>query len=509
MTHTSFQGRGGKKRFDFEADYVVVGSGAGGAVAAVTLARGGARVALVEAGAWLDPEDYPSSTYGCMRDLMLDWSSLLVRGRALWPVVQGRVMGGSTVINSAICVRTPGDIFTQWKNEFGIGGEAFANTIWEHQDALETEMHAEVVPLVSLGRSNLHAKAGGDAMGYKSHYMTRYTRGCEGRGQCLQGCRAKKKQSTNLHMVPEVLERGGQVLSCAPVSRIRFKENRAIGVEGQFLHPKTKKKGANFRVVARRGVIVAASAAQSAPLLMRSGVRSPALGEGFRAHPGTGVFGIYDEPVDMNLGATQGWASTAFRENPGLKLETLAIPPEMAASRISGGGKALMRKLEKYRHLAMWCHAVRAETAGTVRPGLFGKSQIRYTFIRRDMERLRQGIHLVAKTHFAAGAKAVIPGAYGLPSVIEADQVDQILEGPLDPRAYVAILSHIFGGCTMGTDPSRSVTDERGWVHGYQSLMVADAAVIPTNLGVNPQHTIMALARHFASTLLEDPPDLW
>ena len=125
------------------------------------------------------------------------------------------------------------------------------------------------------------------------------------------------------------------------------------------------------------------------------------------------------------------------------------------------------------------------------------------------MERLRRGIHLVAKTHFAAGAKAVIPGAYGLPSVIEADQVDQILEGPLDPRAYVAILSHIFGGCTMGADPSRSVTDEHGWVHGYQGLMVADAAVIPTNLGVNPQHTIMALARHFASALLEDPPDLW
>jgi choline dehydrogenase-like flavoprotein len=58
----------------------------------------------------------------------------------------------------------------------------------------------------------------------------------------------------------------------------------------------------------------------------------------------------------------------------------------------------------------------------------------------------------------------------------------------------------------MGADPSRSVTDERGRVHGYDSLIVADASVIPTNLGVNPQHTIMALAAHFASTLLEDPP---
>ena len=38
----------------------------------------------------------------------------------------------------------------------------------------------------------------------------------------------------------------------------------------------------------------------------------------------------------------------------------------------------------------------------------------------------------------------------------------------------------------------------RGRVHGVEGLIVADASVIPTNLGVNPQHTIMALARHFA-----------
>ena len=73
MTHISFRSRGDD--VELEAEYVVVGSGAGGAAAALTLARGGASVCMVEAGAWLDPEDYPSSTYGCMRDLMLDWSS--------------------------------------------------------------------------------------------------------------------------------------------------------------------------------------------------------------------------------------------------------------------------------------------------------------------------------------------------------------------------------------------------------------------------------------------------
>ena len=76
-------------------------------------------------------------------------------------------------------------------------------------------------------------------------------------------------------------------------------------------------------------------------------------------------------------------------------------------------------------------------------------------------------------------------------------------EAPLDPRRYIAVLSHLFGGCVMGQDEQNSVTDGLGRVHGTQGLVVADASVIPTNLGVNPQHTIMALAQVFAESLLD------
>src|SRR5262249_61325791 len=102
MTHSAFQPAG--KTFELEADYVVVGSGAGGATAAVTLARGGAKVIVVEAGPWRDPADYPSSVYGAMRDMLDGWGATLTRGRAYWPIVQGALVGGSTVINSAIAV---------------------------------------------------------------------------------------------------------------------------------------------------------------------------------------------------------------------------------------------------------------------------------------------------------------------------------------------------------------------------------------------------------------------
>ncbi|MFO0577630.1 MAG: GMC family oxidoreductase [Polyangia bacterium] len=484
-----------------ESEYVVIGSGAGGATCAAQLARGGARVALIEAGAWRDPEQYPSSVYGTMRDLFDDWGSQVARGRALWPVVQASCVGGTTVINSAICVRTPEDIFASWEREHGLRG--LQEPVLRHQEAIEEELCASVVPPTSAGRGSELALLGAQRIGYESHVMTRYAKGCLGTGQCLQGCRSLRKQSLNLNYVPEVLTRGGSVLSCAPVERILFQQQRAIGVRGTFRHPLTRRAGGRFEVRASKAVVVAASATWSPVLLARSGVRLPALGRFFRAHPGTGVFGVYDDPVDMNVGATQGWASTAYRASPGYKLETLSIPPEMVVSRLSGGGTELIKKLREYRHLAMWIAAVRAESVGEVRPGLWGRPVVRYGLDRADMERLRHGLAQVARTHFAAGARRVLPGIYGLPYSLGPDEVRRIEEGPLDPRAYVAILSHLFGGCVMGTDPQRSVVDVRGRVHGHEGLVVADASVIPTNLGVNPQHTIMGLARTFADRLLD------
>ena len=422
------------------------GSGAGGATCAVTLARAGQKVCIVEAGAWRDPRDYPSSTYGAMRDLFDDWGGQVTRGRALWPVVQARTVGGTTVINSASCVRTPADIFNKWK-EFGVGGQARADRVWGWQDRLESELSVQEVPPQSLGRSNRLALVGARKLDYEHHVISRYAKDCEGTGQCLQGCKKKKKQSLNITYVPEVLERGGSVLSSATVHKFEFSGRRAVAVRGRMVDPsplrRERQRGASFFVRARKGVIVAASATHSPALLIRSKVRLPALGHGFRAHPGTGVFGYYDDPVDQNIGATQGWASTAFRKSHDVKLETLSLPPEMVISRLPGGGQVLM---------------------------------------------------LQAGDHFAAGARWVNPCIFGFSSRVLPDQLDTLLEAPLEPRCYVAVLSHLFGGCVMGDDPRGSVVDGRGAVHGYESLWVADASMIPGTLGVNPQHTIMALA---------------
>ena len=503
MTHYAYRGRK-EPQLNLEADFVVVGSGAGGASVAIGLARGGASVIVVEAGAWRDPEDYPETVYGGMRDLCDSWNTSIVQGKALWPVVQGSAVGGTMLINSAIVVRTPGDIFRQWKKEYGVGGDDMAEAVWGYQDILEDELGVAPVPASSMGRSNDLALAAAERLGFDGHVINRNAPDCLGKGQCLQGCRSRRKRTPNITYMPELRRLGNVVVSCAPVDRVLHRRRRAYAVTGRFRHPLTRQRGGAFTIRARRAVVVAASATHSPALLERSKIKSPALGQLFRSHPGTGIFGLYPDPVNMNIGATQGWASIAFRDDPGFKLETLSIPPELVAGRLSGAGRTLMKRLEDLPHLAMWVMAVRAESVGSVRNGFGDRPSIRYTLNRNDMKRMRHGAHLIAKMHVAMGARAVVPGITGLPYTLAPDEIDQIKRAPLHPNRWTAILSHLFGGCTMGKKARRSVCDGKGKVHGYKGLYISDASAIPTNLGVNPQHTIMGIARLRAKELLEE-----
>jgi choline dehydrogenase-like flavoprotein len=176
----------------------------------------------------------------------------------------------------------------------------------------------------------------------------------------------------------------------------------------------------------------------------------------------------------------------------------------LLTARLPGGGTALMRSLAESRHVAHFVLGLRAEAEGRVHVGPGGKPIVRYALGKPDLFRLRQGLHLLARHHVAAGATHVLPGLPGIPSRLAADEIDQILQVPLSPRRFLCILSHLFGGAVMGADPRTSVCDPRGRVHGTQGLVVACAAALPTTLGVNPQHTIMGLARMRAEEIADD-----
>jgi choline dehydrogenase-like flavoprotein len=164
-------------------------------------------------------------------------------------------------------------------------------------------------------------------------------------------------------------------------------------------------------------------------------------------------------------------------------------------------GEDFRRGMADFPNMAIWGVQVRADAEGTVRP--WGdRSRIEYTPAPSDMHKLRDGVRRLAELHFAAGALRVYPGVNGGPAVLRsADELPKLDALPLDPRDYSLIASHLFGTCRMSRDGAAGVVGFDGAAHGVRRLWVVDASVFPTNPGVNPQHSIMALAMLLAERL--------
>ena len=146
---------------------------------------------------------------------------------------------------------------------------------------------------------------------------------------------------------------------------------------------------------------------------------------------------------------------------------------------------------------------LRADTVGRVRPSWLFGDRVDYDLTDGDVSRLREGMKRLAELHFAAGAEQVFPGVAGLPEVLtSSDQLRLFDDAPVDPRAYSLVATHLFGGCVAGRDAATSVVDPQLRVHGTDGLYVMDASVFPSNTGVNPQHSIMAIARVAAARLV-------
>ncbi|MBL9109833.1 MAG: GMC family oxidoreductase [Myxococcales bacterium] len=477
-----------------DVDFVVVGSGASGAVAAHTLASHGYSVAIVEEGPWIRTRDTSPSVDGIFSAAIRDRGMQVAQGRAFIPILQGSAVGGSTFVNSAIAWRIPGDVLVEWKERFGV--DLPERDLEPHFDALERDLSVRSVAPDVLGENSRLFLEQCKKRGYDAAPMRRYDAGCEGSARCLQGCPNARKQSMSVTYVPWALRLGARIYTSCKVSHVEVRGSRAVGVVGRA------KGGASVHLRARLGVLVAASTIQTPNLLRRSGVRAKALGKHFQVHPGVGMGALFDRTVHMTFGATQGAESTHFRATDRFKLETIGMPPELAAARLPGVGHDLLSRMAHLDDVGVWVAQLRARAEGEISRDVFGNDVIRYSPTEDDMRIARKALATIAELFFDAGAREVWPGVFGLPTVLRSpDEIRLLREGPLDPRAYGLVSSHLFGAARMGPNAGTSVVDPSFAVHGTDRLWVVDSSVFPTNLGVNPQHSIMALAR-YASTAI-------
>lgn len=318
------------------------------------------------------------------------------------------------------------------------------------------------------------------------------------------------------------------------------------------------KNGERKSVTARR-VIIAAGCLGTNELLLRSSGQhratlpnlSPRVGEGFSTN---GDYIGFLSKTKMWVSLVRGPVTTSFAhfntgtaetgQNTALfhNIEDQGIPPALAA--LVGNGVPFIRSLGKGRRNFFRIALQILLLAWRTFIGIFKNAEEQQDFFKSEDERTGRMMCVVAQGREAACGKFTLGGAGDTPlrvrrmdhkefwqdeifqaidatvqklgEQMRADPNDQFfnpfLQKSVDALAPTSVpVAHPLGGCRMGSDAEHGVVDEFGRVFDtshagavYDGLYVADAAIIPTSLGVNPSLTISALALRVADKIIQE-----
>jgi choline dehydrogenase-like flavoprotein len=489
-------------RVEERADVCVVGSGAGGAVVAKELAEGGLSVIVLEEGAYFSRPDFQGSPWERMQRLYRNGGLTAAFGRSVVPIPLGKCVGGTTVVNSGTCFRTPESVLRRWEAT-GIEGldPQSMEPIFQR---VEEELSVQPVPREIIGRNALVFERGVEALGLHGRPIQRAIRGCRGCGVCTFGCPSDAKQSMHVSYLPRAAARGARVFAGCRVDRILVEGGRAIGVEADILDPATEQARGRLRVSARV-VVLAAGAIHSPALLMRNGLTNGPVGRNLSIHPATGVGALFDEDVFGWRGTLQSYYVDDLHESLGVLLEVTSPLPGVSAASLPGTGLELKQALGDYKRLASVGLFVSDSATGRVVGNRWWREPLAfYSLSRKDAARLQKGIALAAEVFLEAGARTVHTGLARLPAVAGRRDLERLRNAAVRPEELTVVGFHPMGSCRMGRDPATSVVGPYGEIHAVRNLFLADASVLPSCAGVNPQVTIMALATRTAFHLLED-----
>jgi choline dehydrogenase-like flavoprotein len=157
----------------------------------------------------------------------------------------------------------------------------------------------------------------------------------------------------------------------------------------------------------------------------------------------------------------------------------------------------------RYNHMVLSGVLVEDSSTGRVRRGPFGMALPTYDITDYDHERFVNATRWLAEMHFSMGAQEVHLPFMGLHVAHSADDLVKIDPAKIRPQDLEMFTPHLMGTARMGTDAKHSVVDLNGALWDLPGCYVADASVFPTAIGVNPQVTIMALARRIGRRLVE------
>jgi choline dehydrogenase-like flavoprotein len=491
-----------------EVDYVVVGSGAGGSVAAAVLAESGAKVAVLEEGGHYTRRDFNMQESWAYPALYQDHGNRATDDLAI-TILQGRSVGGGTTVNWTSSFRTPEPTLRLWAERHGVRG-LDAATLAPHFEAVEKRLDIGAGNPDDVNANNRKLQEGATRLGWQPELIHRSVKGCARLGTCHLGCPLDAKRSARTTYLADAVAAGAQVYADCRVKLVETDRGRVRAVTADVLDRASDRPRARLVAYARRGVLLAAGAINTPALLLQSkaGLDSGLVGRRTFLHPTVPLIAFYDQPIEAFYGAPQSVSVHHFAERGaqvGYFLETAPTQPMLSALAMPGFGDAHRRMMERLPYvqatIALLIDGHQDDPGGRVEVNGDGRARLHYPMHPSLRQAAVSAIRDMARLQLAAGAREVVT-LHETPIVIRSEaDLARIAEAPFGPNLHTMFSAHQMGGSAMGEDPARSVVDSRGRHHAIENLWIVDGSIFPTSLGVNPQLSIYAHARLFATEI--------
>jgi choline dehydrogenase-like flavoprotein len=508
LPHTVFVG---EDAIPDSVEVIVIGSGAGGAVAASNLADQGYEVLVVEAGPYMPSARMTPNEAHMSSSLFKDGAIQTTRNRDII-VFQGRTVGGSTVVNNGICLRLArdgethpdaNDVLHSWRE---LGAPIDRAVLEASYARVEQRLGVHEIDR-RLGRNNgtrlLHGwnayRMDSDdpldqraVSGWfrKNWGQKTDVNACVSCGYCNTGCPYGRKRA-----MPESFLRHA-TLNAARKARILPRAEVAhIGWQGHDEHG--RKRAASVQVMlpdgrsktirVTKGVVVAAGTIASSNILSASGIEG--TGKGISLNIACPVPALMPDAVN----AWDEDQMATFIDRGDFLIESHFQPPMSMASLVPGWFDEHFRRMRHYNRLASAGVLFPADRLGEIRKG-----KLDLVLQPTDLAVLRRALATLTKVHFRGRAQEVYPALlHGetMHAGMDDEAIDRFFwEHIEEPDDVVLSSSHPHGGNAINADPAKGVVDLDQRVHGIANVLVTDASVMPSCIRVNAQLTTMAMS---------------
>ena len=466
-----------------DCEVLVIGSGPGGASTAAMLAEAGQDVLLVEEGRHLHVDSSPDHSLTQMEEKWRCGGLTAALGNPKVTYIEGRCVGGASESNAGLFHPPLPDGLLDWKGEYQIenfGPDELAPHLESVVDAIGVSSRPN-----GFSPASDRLVAGAEAMGWSWTEIQRFWR----YSTTEDGQTVGHRRSMSETMIPRALAASARLMSQVRVERLVCKSRKALSAIA--VQSKNGSPSERIRIAFER-VVICAGAVQTPLILRRSGFRG-GIGDHLTLNPMVRIVARFPEPVNRPAFGVPVVQIEEFK--PAMTLGCSYSAPPHLAMWFEGSPAEVRKNLEDWERMAVFYVKICGKGRGTVRQTpIWGDALVRYSTHRDDFDAMSEGLSRLAAALFASGAEEVhspLPGSPPLRSSTECDG----LRGVLNPRNSSLSAIHLHSTVRMGENHARCGADSHGKLHAADNIWVNDSSLLPTSPGVNPQATILAIAR--------------